>query len=43
MEDCAVADMSVNRKIIQQFRKDFWKDFLDENKDTIEPNYNNAE
>ena len=41
MEDCAVADMSVNRKIIQQFRKDFWKDFLDENNNVIEPNHNN--
>jgi hypothetical protein len=30
MEDCAVADMSVNRKIIQQFRKNFWEEFIDE-------------
>lgn len=29
MEDCAVADMSINRKIIATFRKDFWKEFLD--------------
>jgi hypothetical protein len=30
MEDCAVADMSVNRKIIQQFRKNFWEEFINE-------------
>jgi predicted RNA methylase len=30
-------------KTISTFRKDFWKDFLDENNNVIEPNYNNAE
>jgi hypothetical protein len=30
MEDCAVADMSINRKIIATFRKDFWKEFLED-------------
>jgi hypothetical protein len=29
MEICAVADLSINRKIIATFRKDFWKEFLD--------------
>ena len=43
MEDCAVSDMSINRKILSTFRKDFWKDFLDEDNNVIEPNYNNAE
>ena len=37
MEDCAVGDMSINRKIIGTFRKDFWKDFLDEDNNVIEP------
>jgi hypothetical protein len=44
MEDCAVSDMSINRKIIATFRKDFWKEFLDEDGNIIEPNFNqNAE
>ena len=29
MEACAVSDMSINRKIIALFRKDFWKEFID--------------
>ena len=28
MENCSVANMSINRKIIATFRKDFWKDFI---------------
>ena len=40
MEDCAVSDMSINRKIISTFRKDFWRDFLDEDNNVIDPNYN---
>ena len=28
MEACAVSDMSINRKIIATFRKDFWKEFV---------------
>ena len=31
---------AVNYKILSTFRKDFWKDFLDENNNVIEPNYN---
>ena len=42
MEDCAVSDMSINRKIIRTFRKDFWKDFLDEDNNVIEPNFENV-
>lgn len=34
---------ALNHKILATFRKDFWRDFLDENNDVIEPNYNNAE
>lgn len=30
MESCAVSDMSINRKIIATFRKDFWKEFINE-------------
>jgi len=30
-----------NRKVLSTFRKDFWKDFLDENNNVIEPNHNN--
>lgn len=30
-------------KILATFRKDFWKDFLDEDNNVIEPNYNNVE
>jgi len=29
-----------SRKILATFRKDFWKDFLDEDNNVIEPNYN---
>jgi hypothetical protein len=29
MESCSVSDMSINRKIIATFRKDFWKEFID--------------
>ena len=32
-----------SRKILSTFRKDFWKDFLDEDNNVIEPNYNNVE
>ena len=28
MENCSVAVMSINRKIIATFRKDFWKEFI---------------
>ena len=28
MENCSVANMSINRKIISTFKKDFWKDFI---------------
>ena len=28
MENCSVANMSINRKIIATFRKDFWKEFI---------------
>ena len=28
MEECSVSDMSINRKIISTFRKDFWKKFI---------------
>ena len=28
MEECEVSDMSINRKVIALFRKDFWKEFL---------------
>ena len=28
MEQCAISDMSINRKAISLFRKDFWKEFL---------------
>lgn len=31
MESCSVANMSINRKVISTFRKDFWKEFIDEN------------
>lgn len=41
MEDCAVSDMSINRKIIATFRKDFWKDFIDDDGNIIEPNTQN--
>lgn len=27
MEACAISDMSINKKIISTFRKDFWKEF----------------
>jgi hypothetical protein len=30
MEDCAVSDMSINRKVIATFRKDFYKQFLND-------------
>ena len=30
MEDCAVSDMSINRKVIGTFRKDFYKQFLND-------------
>ena len=43
MENCAVSDMSINRKIIGTFRKDFWKDFLDEDNNVIEPNLEDVE
>jgi predicted RNA methylase len=43
MEDCAVSDMSINRRIIGTFRKDFWMHFLDENNNVIEPNFENVE
>lgn len=43
MEDCAVANMSINRKIIGTFKKEFWKYFLDENNDVIDPNFENVE
>jgi len=29
MEQCSISDMSINRKVIALFRKDFWKEFLD--------------
>jgi hypothetical protein len=29
MEACAISDLSINRKVIATFRKDFWKEFLD--------------
>ncbi len=32
-----------NRKIIGTFRKDFWKYFLDDDNNVIEPNFENAE
>ena len=28
MEECSISDMSINRKVIALFRKDFWKEFL---------------
>ena len=28
MEASAVGDMSINRKVIALFRKDFWKEFI---------------
>ena len=28
MEACSVSDMSINRKVIATFRKDFWVEFL---------------
>lgn len=28
MEACAMSDMSINRKVIATFRKDFWKEFI---------------
>jgi len=28
MENCSVANMSINRKIISTFKKDFWKQFI---------------
>ena len=28
MENCSVANMSINRKIIATFKKDFWKEFI---------------
>ncbi len=28
MENCSVANMSINRKIISTFKKDFWKEFV---------------
>jgi hypothetical protein len=28
MEDCSVSDMSINRKVISLFKKDFWKEFI---------------
>lgn len=28
MEICAVGDMSINRKVIATFKKDFWKEFI---------------
>jgi predicted RNA methylase len=43
MEDCAVSDMSINRKIIGTFKKDFWRYFLDENNNVIDPNFENVE
>ena len=33
MECCAISDMSINRRVIALFRKDFWVDFLDYNND----------
>jgi hypothetical protein len=30
MEACAVSDMSINRKVIATFRKDFYKQFLND-------------
>jgi hypothetical protein len=30
MHSCAVSDMSVNRKIIGLFKKNFWKEFINE-------------
>jgi len=32
-----------NRKVIGTFKKDFWKYFLDENNNVIEPNFENVE
>ena len=43
MEDCAVSDMSINRKVIGTFKKDFWRYFLDEDNNVIEPNFENVE
>ena len=28
MEACSVANMSIDRKVIATFRKDFWKEFI---------------
>jgi len=28
MESCSVSDMSINRKVIGTFKKDFWKEFI---------------
>jgi hypothetical protein len=43
MEDCAVSDMSINRKVIGTFKKDFWRYFFDEDNNVIEPNFENVE
>jgi len=40
MELCAVGQLTVNHKVVAKFRKDFWVEFLDENNNVIEPNYN---
>ena len=30
MELCAVGQLTINHKVISTFRKDFWKDFIDD-------------
>ncbi len=40
MELCAVGQLTINHKVISTFRKDFWKEFLDEDGNIIEPNFN---
>ena len=41
MEACAVSDMSINRKVIATFRKDFWKEFVDYGEDYLKSKVEN--
>ena len=41
MEACAVSDMSINRKVIGTFRKDFWKEFVDYGEDYLKSKVEN--
>ena len=36
MEMCAVGQLTVNYKVISKFKKDFWKEFIDKDENTIQ-------